>query len=135
LMFVRWTSIGRGIDALILDGGMNAVTEPKAKKEAAEQKRETAQFIIDDGTETLTSHADGVHLQHQPQQQAVQASSISASDDLVRALKSENDALRKLNLQLSEKCQNLEIEKEEALKQSRMLRRQMEKLTQVLNKA
>ncbi|WP_036251532.1 cyclic nucleotide-binding domain-containing protein [Methylobacter sp. BBA5.1] len=122
-------------DALILDGGMNAVTEPKAKKEAAEQKRETAQFIIDDGTETLTSHADGVHLQHQPQQQAVQAPSISASDDLVKALKSENEALRKLNLQLSEKCQNLEIEKEEALKQSRMLRRQMEKLTQVLNKA
>lgn len=114
---------------------MKAVPGAEARKEAAEQKREAAQFIIDDGIETLISHADDVHLQRQPQQQAVQAPSISVSDDLVRALKSENEALKKLNLQLSEKCQNLEIEKEEALKQSRMLRRQMEKLTQVLNKA
>jgi CRP-like cAMP-binding protein len=123
-------------NALILKGGMNgAASKPEAKK-APEPEYETAQFTIDDGVETLINLVDEPHPQNK-REQSDQISSLAVSgalEDQLRLMKSENEALRRVNLQLNDRCLKLEVEKEEALRQYHILQKQMEKLMQTLNK-
>ena len=55
-------------------------------------------------------------------------------EDQIRVLKLENEALKNTNQQLNDKCMKLEFDKQNAEKQCRVLHKQMEKLTQVLDK-
>jgi rhodanese-related sulfurtransferase len=55
-------------------------------------------------------------------------------EDQIKALKLENEALKNTNQQLNDKCMKLEFDKQNAEKQCRILHKQMEKLTQVLDK-
>jgi len=55
-------------------------------------------------------------------------------EDQIKALKLENEALKNANQQLNDKCMKLEFDKQNAEKQCRILHKQMEKLTQVLDK-
>src|SRR3546814_9203160 len=57
----------------------------------------------------------------------VQTCALPISEDQLRLMKSENEALRRANLQLNDKCLKLEVEKEEVLRQYRILQKQMEK--------
>lgn len=124
-------------NALILKGGMNgAASKPEAKK-APELEHEAAHFAIDDGVETLINLVDEPHPQNN-REQSDQISSLTvrgALEDQLRLMKSENEALRRVNLQLNDKCLKLEVEKEEALRQYHILQKQMEKLMQMLDKA
>ena len=58
----------------------------------------------------------------------------SILEDQLRVLKLENEALKNANQQLNDKCMKLEFDKQHAEKQCRILHKQMEKLTQVLDK-
>ncbi|WP_036243184.1 cyclic nucleotide-binding domain-containing protein [Methylobacter luteus] len=124
-------------NALILKGGMNgAAAKPEVKK-VPESEHETAHFVIDDGIETLISSVDEPHPQDKQEQsdQILSAADSGALEDQLRLMKSENEALRRANLQLNDKCLKLEVGKEEVLRQYRILQKQMEKLTQMLDKA
>lgn len=123
-------------NALILKAGMNgAASRPEAK--APEPEHETAHFTIDDGVETLINLVD----EPQPQNKREQSDQISslavggALEDQLRLMKSENEALRRVNLQLNDKCLKLEVERGEALRQYHILQKKTEKLMQVLDKA
>ncbi|MFZ2406644.1 MAG: cyclic nucleotide-binding domain-containing protein [Methylobacter sp.] len=65
-----------------------------------------------------------------------QSASVSTGvlEDQIRTLRLENEALKNTNQQLNDKCMKLEFDKQHAEKQCRILHKQMEKLTQVLDK-
>lgn len=125
------------IEAMILRGGMESLApkpnighEPEleaplvmdARQERPHQESERKQQPVDD------SAAVPVPMQ----------SSASASGDIlegqIRTLRLENEALKNANQQLNDKCMKLEFDKQHAEKQCRILHKQMEKLTQVLDK-
>lgn len=58
----------------------------------------------------------------------------SGQDEHTRLLQSEIEALKMTNRQLTDKCMKLEFDKQHAEKQVRVLHKQLEKLTQVLDK-
>jgi rhodanese-related sulfurtransferase len=115
-------------NAMILKGGMESAP--------SDVENQTAFFDIDDGIETLDVRVEEFPLVKEVEQ-AVDDLSGSLDSNLeaqVRFLKSENDTLRKMNHQLNDKCVRLEIEKDDAEKQCRMLQKQIDKLTQMLAK-
>jgi rhodanese-related sulfurtransferase len=123
-------------NAMVLKGGMKS-TVPKPEAKAPESGHETARFTIDDGVETLISVVDEPHPENRPEQTG-RAPSLLGGDtleDRLRLMTLENEALRRANLQLNEKCLKLEVEKEEVVKQYRLLHKQMEKLKEMLDKA
>ncbi len=63
-----------------------------------------------------------------------QQESTNGLEDQIVVLRLENEALKSSNQQLNDKCMRLELDKLEAEKQYRILHKQMEKLTQVLDK-
>ena len=63
-----------------------------------------------------------------------QQESTNRLEDQIVVLRLENEALKSSNQQLNDKCMRLELDKLEAEKQYRILHKQMEKLTQVLDK-
>lgn len=113
------------INAMLLRGGLaslNAEPEPEIATPASAA----------DTTETAPATA--------PQSEAratvespVSVSS-SAQDAQIAALRSEIEALKATNQQLTDKCMKLEFDKQNAEKQTRILHKQLEKLTQVLDK-
>jgi FtsZ-binding cell division protein ZapB len=60
--------------------------------------------------------------------------SDSGRDEHIRLLQSEIAGLKMTNQQLSDKCMKLEFDKQHAEKQTRVLHKQLEKLTQVLDR-
>jgi CRP-like cAMP-binding protein len=58
----------------------------------------------------------------------------TALEDQIIALSLDNETLKNANQQLNDKCVKLDFDKQEAEKQCRILHKQVEKLTQVLNK-
>ncbi len=100
------------IEAMILRGGMESL--------APEPENEAPLATTDDRTESLHQESD----QKQP---------AGILEDQIRALKLENEALKNTNQQLNDKCMKLEFDKQNAEKQCRVLHKQMEKLTQVLD--
>ncbi|MGZ5013224.1 MAG: cyclic nucleotide-binding domain-containing protein [Methylobacter sp.] len=111
------------INAMILRGGMTSV------KSDPEQDLAPANTI-----EANVERAETVH--HEAAQSAGHSASVSSSeqDSQIRLLQSEVDALKMTNQQLNDKCMKLEFDKQHAEKQARILYKQLEKLTQVLNK-
>ena len=108
------------VDAMILKGGMDSLAP--TPNIAPEPKNEA--LVVAD-----------VHPESEHKQPASDAS--SAANDMesqIRALRLENEALKYTNQQLNDKCMKLEFDKQNSEKQCRILHKQMEKLTQVLDK-
>ncbi|MGZ8223675.1 MAG: cyclic nucleotide-binding domain-containing protein [Methylobacter sp.] len=114
-------------NAMILKGGMESI--------APDPNNETAHFKIDDSIETLIDPVANMHQENRPEPDHNPVSPAGSGwEDQIKFLKSENEVLRKTNHQLTDQCRRLELEKEHMEKQYRILSRQMEKLTQVLDK-
>ena len=120
-------------NAMILKGGMEGIP--------CDTDSHVASFDIDDGMETLVTQADEVRLGKETELLVdevpksgddLPGSGDGDEGDLARFLKSENEALRKVNRQLNDKCLRLELEKEQADEQCRVLQKRLEKLTQIL---
>lgn len=122
------------INAIILKGGMKGVS-PETKLES-EPENEVAIFPIDDGFETLVESPKSFNQENVSEQSVdnLAGSASSSLKDQIRLLKSENEELRRMNSQLNDKYRKLEVDKEHAEKQRRILRNQVEKLTQVLDR-
>lgn len=116
------------INARILKGGMASLTP--------EPVHDIAPSSTTDDTEVNVDRPETIHRTHevkQPADNSVRLSS-SAQDDQTRLLQSEIEALKMANQQLTDKCMKLEFDKQHAEKQTRILHKQLEKLTQVLDK-
>ncbi|MGZ5049516.1 MAG: cyclic nucleotide-binding domain-containing protein [Methylobacter sp.] len=111
------------IDAAILRGGMNSLGFGPATPSAPEPEHKTPV--------ATAPHTEQHH--NQPAEAAPKASFDTVEDQL-KALKLENEALKSANQQLTDKCLKLEIDKQSAEKQCRILQKQMEKMTQVLDR-
>ncbi len=111
------------IGAMILKGGMESIVP--------QQKVETVAVAENEVPILAQSHE--YELVPVVQQQA-EANLPEALDAQITALKLDNDALRNNNQLLNEKCMKLEFDKQHAEKQCRILQKQLEKLTQVLDK-
>jgi rhodanese-related sulfurtransferase len=96
------------IEAMILRGGIESLTQPNFV--ANQEKDDRSQEIpsVDNSTILL--------------------------EDQIRVLKMDNEVLKNANQQLNDKCMKLEFDKQDAEKQCRILHKQMEKLTQILDK-
>ncbi|MGZ8951882.1 MAG: cyclic nucleotide-binding domain-containing protein [Methylobacter sp.] len=109
------------IDAMILSGGMESLAvytpSPEIKPNSTSESE----------NEALLSGEGRVESDDRKQ-------SANILEDQVSALKLENEALKSANQQLNDKCIKLEFDKQHAEKQCRILHKQMEKLTQVLDK-
>jgi rhodanese-related sulfurtransferase len=110
------------IEAMILSGGMESLA-PKPD------------ITLEPENEAPLSNEDRLESSDmkQPADNSTTAST-NTLEDQVSVLKFENEALKNTNQQLNDKCMKLEFDKQHAEKQYRILHRQMEKLTQVLDK-
>lgn len=106
------------INAKILQGGMNSIS----------QKIGAPSSLIDSGSQ------NEVPANEQSSQRVIEKLVDIADDDLVKKLKQENAALKNANQQLNDKCLQLEFDKQNAEKQVRILNKQLEKMTLVLDK-
>ncbi|MBL6986919.1 MAG: rhodanese-like domain-containing protein, partial [Methylobacter sp.] len=124
------------IEAIILRGGMESLVpksevspEPEnevpvpvePRPESFHQESERKQSVEDSVTAPISKPS-------------IAAVSTNVFEGQVNALKLENEALRVTNQQLKDNCMKLEFDKQNAEKQCRVLHKQMEKLTQVLDK-
>ncbi|WP_081813323.1 cyclic nucleotide-binding domain-containing protein [Methylobacter tundripaludum] len=109
------------INAMILIGGMAGVNSGPDHHIAPANDLK----VIADRPETIRQ-------QHEVQQPV--ENFISIQDNQTRLLQSEIEALKMINQQLNDKCMKLEFDKQLAEKQARILHKQLEKLTQVLDK-
>ncbi|MFA5018725.1 MAG: Crp/Fnr family transcriptional regulator, partial [Methylobacter sp.] len=105
------------IDAMILSGGMESLAAYAPSPEITSESE----------NEALLSGEGRVESDDRKQ-------SANILEDQVSVLKLENEALKSVNQQLNDKCIKLEFDKQHAEKQCRILHKQMEKLTQVLDK-
>jgi rhodanese-related sulfurtransferase len=71
---------------------------------------------------------------HQESKQMPASANPGGLEAQIATLKQDNEALRSMNYKLNEKCLTLEFDKQNAEKQYRILQKQMEKLTQVLDR-
>jgi rhodanese-related sulfurtransferase len=105
------------IEALILKGGMEAlVPEPKNEATVVADLRPESLYQLVEPNQTADNAAPGI------------------LEEQIRALTLENQALKNTNQELNDKCVTLEFNKQHTEKQYRILLKQMEKLTQVLDK-
>ena len=108
------------IGAMILKGGIDGL----APKPGLRLEPECDAFAASD-----------VNLESLDRKQVSDDSAtVAGLEDQVRSLRLENDALKSTNQQLNDKCIKLELDKQNVEKQYRILHKQMEKLTQVLDK-
>jgi len=118
-------------NVMILQDGMEGIL-PKAK---ASLETAVAQFAIDDGIEIPIENIESLKADIAPRltEEKLVIPEMAMADQ-IEFLKSENQTLRQTLAQLNERCLFLEQDKQEADKQYRILFKQMEKLTQVLDK-
>jgi rhodanese-related sulfurtransferase len=113
------------INAMILSGGM-AGLKPNPEHDVAPND---IKAIADRHPETLYQN---------PEARQLTGNSVSISsneqDHQIKLLQSEIEALKMTTQQLNDKCLKLEHDKQHAEKQARTLYKQLEKLTQVLDK-
>lgn len=127
------------IDAMILKGGMESFTSatPASVKleEYAPSPEIKSNIRLEPENEApiFSAGSPENNNRKQPADNSM-AATISILEDQVRALKFDNETLKNTNQQLNDKCMKLEFDKEHAEKQCRILHKQMEKLTQVLDK-
>jgi len=117
------------INAMLLKGGIAAINpEPVQEPEIAPAAAtDTAEAVVE-----LPATAP----QAETKQSVESPASVynSGQDHQLAALRSEIEALKITNQQLTDKCMKLEFDKQHAEKQTRVLHKQLEKLTQVLDK-
>jgi rhodanese-related sulfurtransferase len=105
------------IEALILKGGMEALNpEPKSEATVVADLRPETLFQLVEPNQAADNAATGI------------------LEEQISALILENQALKNTNQELNDKCVTLEFNKLHTEKQYRILLKQMEKLTQVLDK-
>ncbi|MGZ5008996.1 MAG: cyclic nucleotide-binding domain-containing protein [Methylobacter sp.] len=114
------------IRAMILKGGMESIAPKPAIKSESGIKHESEHDV----SAINNDRVEGFDRQ-QPVDDSVAVASL---EDQVRTLKSENEMLKQTNQQLADKCVKLESDKQQVEKQYRILHKQMEKLTQVLDR-
>ncbi len=127
------------IGAMILKGGMESLAPatPAPEEVAADA---TLLAIKQDLAPEMKNEQPlfGVAAPERDDQEGVPSQTgenfASVSTGEIYALKSEYEALKNVNQQLNEKCMKLEFDKQQAEKQCRILHKQLEKLTQVLDK-
>ncbi|TAK65027.1 cyclic nucleotide-binding domain-containing protein [Methylobacter sp.] len=115
------------INAMILKGGMAGIN-PEPKHDA------TPSGTTDD-IEVVLDRPEMIHQEcavKQPDNNV--SASNNAQDEHIRLLQLEIEALKMTNQQLNDKCMKLEFDKQNAEKQARLMHKQLEKLTQVLDK-
>jgi rhodanese-related sulfurtransferase len=127
------------IDAMILKDGMESLAPGglAASAPSPEIKPNIASAPENEVALSVGEDAAGYDDRKQPVESAVVVASnanVSVLEDQVKILKLENEALKNANQQLNDKCMKLEFDKQNAEKQCRILHKQMEKLTQVLDK-
>lgn len=121
------------IEAMILKGGMESLAPAPGElaaypPSASEPENKAPLSSTDNRPESL--------LQENDRKQSVDTmASVSSGilEEQIKALRLENEVLRNTNQQLNDKCMKLEFDKQNAEKQCRVLHKQMEKLTQVLD--
>jgi len=113
------------INAVILKGGMAGIN-PEQPHVAVPAKPAGIVEAI----------APTVHQEHEVKQPSVNYSAgiPSSRDNQAGSLQTEVETLKAANQQLTDKCMKLEFDKQNAERQIRMLHKQLEKLTQVLDK-
>ncbi len=113
------------INAKILTGGMAGIkSEPEHEIAPANDIKVTV------------GRLESIHQKHEVEQPANNSVNISSNvqDNQTKLLQSEIEALKMTNEQLNNKCIKLEFDKQHAEKQVRILHKQLEKLTQVLDR-
>jgi rhodanese-related sulfurtransferase len=143
------------INAMILKGGMKGI-EPQQEDEIAPASPVEDINVADDVNAIVekrvserrkqkqkkaSSTAENIGgIVHPPetiaQGEVKQSGSVSSSvqDNQIAALRSEIEAIKAANQQLTDKCMKLEFDKQHAEQQNRILHKQLAKLTQVLDK-
>lgn len=124
------------INAMILAGGMEGLAPGGGLATGA------SSLAMKPEPEDKASFAAGVRIESLPREieqkrlidNLVTDVPAGILEDQIRALKLENETLRNTNQQLNDKCMKLEFDKQHAEKQCRILHKQMEKLTQVLDR-
>lgn len=124
------------INAMILKGGMESLAPGGGLAAGA------SSLAMKPEPEDKASVAAGVRIESLPREieqkrlidNLVTDVPAGILEDQIRALKLENETLRNANQQLNDKCMKLEFDKQHAEKQCRILHKQMEKLTQVLDR-
>lgn len=115
------------INAMILTGGMAGIA---SKPEPSAPPAGTG-----DAIQAAVNRPEPIQQQEPKQANDTPADiSGSAQDERIKSLQAEVDILKTTNQQLSDKCIKLEFDKQHAEKQVRVLHKQLEKLTQVLDK-
>jgi rhodanese-related sulfurtransferase len=115
------------IDAVILKGGMEGINPAKAPSAVADNIIAPPETI--DQERRVLKERRAVK-----QSNNIASVSNSAPDENTGSLQLEIENLKTTNKQLSDKCMKLEFDKQHAEKQVRILHKQLEKLTQVLDK-
>lgn len=115
------------INAMLLKGGLAGIN-PEPKQEADIAPAGAIEAVVEHPETVPRSEAKP------PAGNSSASVSSSAQDRQIAALHSEIEALKMTNQQLTDKCMKLEFDKQHAEKQTRVLHKQLEKLTQVLDK-
>lgn len=115
------------INAMLLKGGLAGIN-PEPKQEA--------DIAPAGAIEAVVEHPETVPRSEAKPPVGNSSASVSSSvqDRQIATLHSEIEALKMTNQQLTDKCMKLEFDKQHAEKQTRVLHKQLEKLTQVLDK-
>lgn len=115
------------INAMILKGGMAGINP--------EPEHDALPSSTTDDVEVVLDRPEIVHQERAVKQPDNSVSvSNNAQDEHIRLLQLEIEALKMTNQQLNDKCMKLEFDKQHAEKQARLMHKQLEKLTQVLDK-
>lgn len=115
------------INAMILRDGINSLGLEPATNATPEAKEETVVAAPQPQPQPESPHQDKPIA---PDSKAP----IESLENQLKTLQLENEALKNTNRQLNDKCAKLELDKQEAEKQCRILQKQMEKMTQVLDR-
>jgi rhodanese-related sulfurtransferase len=118
------------INAMILKGGMAGLA-PKPEETAP---AETVENIEAATEQPEPMHQEPEAVQHAEPSASVSSISSSVQSEQIKSLQAEVASLKQTNQQLHDKCMKLEFDKQHAEKQNRILHKQLEKLTQVLDK-
>lgn len=115
-----------GMESLVPGGRLAAGTSSLAIKPEPENK---VPFIAE-------ARPGSLHQEIEQKRSVDNLTDVPAAilKDRIRDLNLENETLKNANQQLNDKCMKLEFDKQHAEKQCRILHKQMEKLTQVLDK-
>lgn len=118
------------IEAVILKGGMESLIPDKLPASATSSAMPSESVV--EPKIALTVPSESFQPASELRPTADKSSGVLA--DQLNALKLEHEALKNAYRQLNDKCMKLELDRQNSDKQCRILQKQMEKLTEVLDK-